>query len=80
MAISVFIRKASENDQVAVYMFGPDEDRLFGRLVIDKHKGHIVVGDPYPGDKVGFYSSRASKRLKQHFDKGEFPDQTMYAA
>jgi len=78
MAICVLLRKESETEQEAVYLFGPDEGRL-GKLMIDKRTGEIDVLEPIPGDQTTFYSSRAARRLEQHFKNGEFPDETMYA-
>jgi len=78
MAICVVLRKESETERDAVYLFGPDEGCL-GKVMIDKRTGEIQVLEPIPGDRTTFYSSRAARRLEQHFKKGEFPDETMYA-
>jgi len=78
MAICVLLRKESETERDAIYFFGPDEGR-FGKWMIDKRSGEIELLEPIPGDRTTFYSSRAASRLEQHFKKGEFPDETMYA-
>jgi hypothetical protein len=79
MAICILVRKESETDREAVYLFGPD-DRRFGRLMIDKRNGEIVKLSDVDGDLREFNYSRASRRLKDHFARGEFPEETMYAA
>jgi hypothetical protein len=79
MAILVLIRKESESDLEAVYLFGPDDGR-FGRLMIDKRSGEIVKLSDVAGDQREFNYSRASRRLKDHFARGEFPQETLYTA
>ena len=79
MAVYILIRKVSESDREAVYVFGPDELTL-GSLRVRKDSGAVELISPVPGNKPEFYFVRARVKVLKHYEHGEFPDRTCFAS
>ena len=79
MAMYIAIRKLNENDTMVCYSFGI-EDNSTGRLEIDKASGQVRIVDQAPEDESSRISSRAAHKLRQHWEKGEYPDSTCWAS
>jgi hypothetical protein len=79
MAVYILIRKASESDREAVYVFGPDELTL-GSLRVRKDSGAVELISPAPVSNPEFYFVRAGWKVLQHYERGEFPDKTCFAS
>lgn len=79
MAMYIAIRKQSENDLNVIYSFGVSEDKV-GRIQIDKTTGNIDLLDSAPNDESASLFSRASRKLQQHWERGEYPDATCWAS
>jgi hypothetical protein len=78
MAIYIAIRKLDESDTTATYSFGVAEDKA-GRVEIDKTTGEVHVVDQAPNDGSSRIFSRVARKLRQHWEKGEYPDSTCWA-
>lgn len=79
MAIYIQIRKLSEDNAVALYSFGALNE-IIGKIKISKSSGAISLIEITDSARTQFYLSRVGRKLAQHFEKGEFPDETCYAA
>jgi hypothetical protein len=75
----VAIRKVSENDSTATYSYGVEEDRT-GCIQIDKKTGQVQIVDQAPNDEFSRIFSRAARKLRQHWEKGEYPASTCWAS
>jgi hypothetical protein len=75
----IAIRKTDEDDGIACYSFGVAEDRT-GRMQIDKATGQVRIVDPAPDDESLRISSRAARKLRQHWENGEYPASTCWAS
>lgn len=74
MAIYIMIKKVSETDSQAEYVFGEDEKHL-GKFVIDKLTGEVFVLTDAPGDESDFLLTRAVHKIRKFWKKGEnLPD------
>jgi len=80
MAIYLTIRKISEDENCAIYEFGPDEEHL-GEIKIEKVDGNTIVLKNVPGDiDNAHYAACAGHKLLKHWRVQEYPDKTCYAA
>jgi dTDP-glucose pyrophosphorylase len=79
MVIIVLMRKVTEDSSVAIYEFGPNEERT-GRIQVDKATGKVVVLAEVPDDKKSAYSLCAVRKLTKHCQRGEFPERTCWAS
>ena len=79
MAVYVGIRKVASGDQFVEYEFGPNEEQV-GLLRISKATGETDVLQAVPGDDQGTYSIMATRKVVQHYQKGEFPEKTCWAS
>lgn len=84
MAIFIGIRKTSEDSAAAEYQFErttyPDEELITGLLRIDKSTGAVTLVRPMPCDDDERSFSRASRKVWLHWQAGEFPEVTCWAA
>ena len=94
MAIYIPLQKVAEDDAMAEYRFAktdyiPDEenpgrDREFvtrlGWLRLNKAEGDVIIIRPMPDDERNFVTVRAIVKIKRHWEAGEFPERTCYAA
>jgi hypothetical protein len=79
MAIYIAIRKLDEDDIRVAYSFGVAEDKT-GRMEIDKGSGQVRVVHQAPDDESSHISSRAAHKLREHWQKGEYPASTCWAS
>jgi hypothetical protein len=79
MAIYIAIRKIDESESGATYSFGLAEGSI-GRIEIDKATGQVRVIEQAPNDESSRISSRAVHKLRQHWEKGEYPASTCWAS
>lgn len=90
IGLEIAIVKVSENESTAVYDFsvGPDRGGLAverpcgraGRVEIRKADGQVMVQLPCPDDSHGMLSGRVAYKLRKHWQEGDFPDRTSWAA
>ena len=81
MAIYVGIRKISEDEIEVIYAFGTETDeRLTGRLRLDKTNGEIEELQPCQQDSQQRFFRRAARKLSLHYQRGEYPDSTCWAS
>jgi hypothetical protein len=76
MGIHIAIWKLREDGRAADYEF-----RLDGRpgfLRVDKKTGTVLLIDVDPRDEMAFRC--AARKLTDHWQRGEFPDRTSWAA
>ncbi len=87
------IKKVSEDNEIVEYQFAVDiyepDPKRNGRFTIvgeaqgvfclDKKSGEINLLDKMPGDKNNKRFLRASKCIQRHWEKGDYPDSTMFA-
>jgi hypothetical protein len=79
MAVYIAIRKMNESDIVVTYSFGIGDD-VTGCLEIDKATGQIRIVSQAPNDESSRLFSRAAQKLRQHWEKGEYPSTTCWAS
>lgn len=79
MAIYIAIRKVREDAESAEFEFGPEEP-LQGKMRLDKRSGAVTILTPLQGDNEGRASGRAVRKIKQHWEKGEVPNETCWAS
>jgi hypothetical protein len=80
MAIYIEIRKVSEDDASAEYVFRL-EGRGEGRLRLIKSTGEVELLETLAGDSAerGFFD-RAAHKLQSHWRNGELPEATCWAS
>jgi hypothetical protein len=76
MGILIEIRKIREDRRAADYEFTLGERAGFVRM--DKRTGAAILIDVDPRDAMAFRC--AARKLIDHWQKGEFPDRTSWAA
>jgi hypothetical protein len=76
VGIHIAIRKMREDARAADYEFRLGERPGFLRL--DKRTGTALLIDVDPRDEMAFRC--AARKLVDHWQKGEFPDRTSWAA
>ena len=79
MAFYVLLWKEKEDDTSVVYCFSPDE-KLFGRLWLDKSNGEIKEIEPVPINNSQAVFVRAAIKIRQHWKQGNFPEKTCWAS
>jgi len=76
MRITITIRKIHEDGRAADYEFRLD--RRAGILRLDKRTGAVLLIDVDPRDAMAFRC--AARKLIDHWQKGEIPERTSWAA
>jgi hypothetical protein len=79
MAVYISIQKSSETAADAIYILELVDGQR-GRVRIDKTSGEVSQIEALPGDELGQLYKRAVHKLRQHWEKGEFPDKTCWAS
>lgn len=79
MAVYVHIRKQKEHDTYVEYSFGASEESS-GLLRMDRSSGETTLVSPADNDQDDMAFMRASRKLKQHWMRGELPDVTCWAS
>ncbi len=79
MAFYVLIHKQTEDQQRVVYAFGPDEYAV-GQLELAKGSGEVRELQPAPVPQPQHYFIRASVKVRQHWQQGDFPNITCWAS
>ena len=79
MGIYILIKKSFENEDFAEYEFGRNEQQT-GKLKVIKNSGQIILMYNVPEDEPDFVFRRAARKIQQHWEKGEFPDNTCWAS
>jgi hypothetical protein len=74
----IAIRKIREDENAALYSFGVDDVLIF-RAEIVKKTGNVRAVEHRPGDASPRIFSRVAHKLRQHWEKGEYPDSTCWA-
>lgn len=77
MGFYVMIIKEREDDREVIYRFGPDESNL-GSLRLEKANGEVIEVSPLQTDNARHFIIRATVKLRQHWNKGEYPDRTSW--
>lgn len=75
MAINVYGRKVSENNEEVIYSFGSEFNNLSGKLSINKHNLEVrKISDA--ADKLGeiAYFKIGCKVCRRFNSEGDFPD------
>ena len=89
----IVIEKHNETDNDATYRFVADiwepdpeirgRSRIAGQtaglLRIIKSSGDVLLDQPMPEDTNDRRFSRAARKIKQHWDRNEYPEKTMFA-
>jgi len=78
--ISLVISKVSESKDEAVYAFGNPPHNVFGNVKINKISGEIELIDIQKGKSRKRFLPYVESALKEHFLRGEFPENTSYHA
>ena len=76
MGIHISIRKVKEDGRAADYEFRFGERP--GILRLDKTSGAVLLIDVDPSDGMVFRC--AARKLQDHWQRGELPDRTSWAA
>jgi hypothetical protein len=79
VAIYIQINKLEDIGDAVIYEFGPSEG-IIGRVAVLKATGEVTLLDAVGESAQQFYLPRVRHALSRHFDRGEFPDRTCYAA
>ncbi len=79
MAIYIQINKLEDLGDAVVYEFGPSEG-IVGKVAIEKLSGEVVFVEIDASHRQEFYLPRVQRALSRHFQRGEFPERTCYAA
>ena len=79
MAVYVHIRKQKQDEAYAEYSFGASEENS-GLLRLDRLSGQTTLLVPAKNDIDNMAFMRASRKLKQHWMRGELPDMTCWAS
>lgn len=79
MAIYIQIRKVEETESEVVYAFGSSE-ALVGKILLHKHSGSTKLLEIATPDRAQFYLSRVERVLIRNHERGEYPQETCYAA
>lgn len=79
MAIYIAIKQTTDDVGFAEYLFSNTENQL-GKLHIDKDSGEVSLVESYFDDsEKGFYQ-RAAYKIKKHWESGNLPKETCWAA
>jgi hypothetical protein len=87
------IEKISEDDETAEYQFSADIHephpqyrdgcqvlgQAHGTMSVDKSSGEIILVQAMPWDESEKRFSSAARKIKEHWEVGEFPDKTIFA-
>lgn len=78
MGLLIDIKKDNENTEEAFYSFSTPEGD-FGKVAINKKTGEPRVIEEPAWDKESELAMRVFRILVRHWQKGEFPEVTMWA-
>ncbi len=79
MGMIIDIEKISENQEEAVYSFRTFDRGHTGKVAINKKTGEPRVIEEPAWDKESELAMRVFRVLVRHWQKGEFPEITMWA-
>lgn len=88
------IKKLSEDDSTVEYDFSTTVEvphpkyrygtesvgRNHGTILLDKRTGQTVLAEPMPEDENQACFIRAARKIRKHWEAGEYPDETRYAS
>ncbi len=75
----IAIRKLIEQEGTVAYSFGISDDKM-GRVEIDKSTGNVRLIVESADDPSSRLFARVAHKLRQHWDKGEYPAATCWAS
>lgn len=78
MAIYILIKKSVETSTFVDYDLELTDGSL-GKVRIDKESGEVTVVEVFLHEKEGLFE-RAVYKLRQHLEKGDFPEVTCWAS
>jgi hypothetical protein len=79
VAFYIDLHKIKEDDLVARYRFCTSE-KVIGIIEIRKIDGNVSEIEAAPEDRLGRIFERSAWALMNHWQKGEYPDQTYWAS
>jgi hypothetical protein len=79
MAFYVKLQKEHEDDTNVIYRFGAQKEKL-GRLRLNKTNGIVDELDPAQADNPTAFFTRATVKVRQHWRKRNFPEESCWAS
>lgn len=79
MAVQIDLRKLDENDEAAIYAFGPPGE-IVGTARIEKTTGRVEMLELQSGRDEDFFLPRVRLVLEDHHRAEEYPLTTSYSA